>query len=131
MLSLPGGVSVALLRILLMAAVVFVITRWLRRALSGGNPLVRKPNKKPWWDDEKRRVETKPKLQTLQFRRDPHEVLGLDKGASRTAIDEARERLLEENSPEAVASMSEEIQELARRKTDEIEAAYTSLTKEQ
>jgi hypothetical protein len=131
-MSSLGGSTVALLRILLMAAVVFVITRWLRRALSGGGPTVRRPqNNKPWWDDEKRREEKKPKLQTLQFRQDPHEVLGLAKGASREAIDEARARLLDENSPDAVSSLSEEIQDLARRKTDEIEAAYVSLTEEQ
>lgn len=121
----------ALLRLLLMAAVVFVITRWLRRALSGGGPVRRPQNKKPWWDDEKRRGEQKPKLQTLQFRQDPYDVLGVEKGASREVIDEARKRLLEENSPNAVASLSEEIQELARRKTDEIETAHASLTKEQ
>lgn len=121
----------ALLRFLLMAAVVFVITRWLRRALTGGGSVRRQQNKKPWWDDEKRRSENKPKLQTLQFRRDPHEVLGLEKGASREAVDEAREHLLKENSPDAVASMSEEIQELARRKTDEIETAFASLIEEQ
>lgn len=120
----------ALLRILLMAAVVFFITRWLRRALSGGGMLQRKQQKKPWWDDQKRRVDSKPKLQTLQFRRDPHEVLGVEKGASREAIDEAKDRLLKENSPESVASMSEEIQELAKRKTGEIETAYKSLTEE-
>jgi DnaJ-domain-containing protein 1 len=122
---------VALLRFLLMAAVVFVITRWLRRALTGGGSVRRQQNKKPWWDDEKRRGDAKPKLQTLEFRRDPHEVLGLEKGVNREAAEEARERLLKENSPDAVASMSEDLQELARRKTDEIESAFASLIEEE
>ena len=118
-----------LLRLLLMAAVVFVVTRWLRRALAGGNLRRGQPAaKKPWWDSEERRKETKPRLQTLQFRRDPHEVLGLSKGASDDAIEEAYERLLRENSPESVATMGEEIQEFARRKTEEIKAAYAALT---
>jgi len=121
---------VALLKILLMAAVVFFITRWLRRALTGGGMIQRRPQNKPWWDDQKRRVDSKPKLQTLQFRRDPHEVLGVEKGSSREVIDEARDRLLNENRPEAVASLSEEIQELAKRKTEEIETAYASLIEE-
>ncbi len=108
-----------LLRLLLMAAVVFVVTRWLRRALAGGNTRRGQPAaKKPWWDSEERRKETKPRLRTLQFRRDPHEVLGLSKGASDDAIEEAYERLLRENSPESVATMGEEIQEFARRKTE-------------
>ena len=120
----------ALLRLLLMAAVVFLITRWLRRALSGGGVGRKTKPKKAWWDDESRRTDSRPKLQTLQFRRDPHEVLGLSKGASRESIDEAYERLIRENSPEAVTDMGEEIQDFARRKTEEIEAAYVSLTKE-
>ena len=118
----------ALLRLLLMAAVVFVVTRWLRRALSTGVSQRRTTQKKPWWDSEQRRKETRPKLQTLQFRRDPHEVLGLSKGAGLDAIEEAYKKLLEENSPEAVSSMGEDIQEFARRKTEEIEAAYAALT---
>ena len=118
----------ALLRLLLMAAVVFVVTRWLRRALTGGGVRRQPSPKKPWWDSEERRKETKPRLQTLQFRRDPHEVLGLSKGATADAIQEAYERLLRENSPESVSTMGEDIQEFARRKTDEIKAAYAALT---
>ena len=120
----------ALLRLLLMAALVFVVTRWLRRALTQG--LTRRPGaaKKPWWDDKKRQTDTRPKLQTLEFRRDPHEVLGLVKGASQDAIRESYERFIHENSPESVASMSDDIQEFARRKTEEIEAAYAALTEE-
>ncbi len=117
----------ALLRLLLMAAVVFVVTRWLRRALTSGGARRKPVGKKPWWDSEERRKETKPRLQTLQFRRDPHEVLGLSKGASKEAIEEAYERLIRENSPEAVSEMGDEIQEFARRKTEEIKAAYAAL----
>ena len=120
----------ALLRLLLMAALVFVVTRWLRRALTPGQGRRRSVGKKPWWDDKSRRTDTRPKLQTLQFRRDPHEVLGLSKGASRESVDQAYERLIQENSPESVSSMSEEIQDFARRKTEEIEAAYAALTED-
>ena len=118
----------ALLRILAIAAVVFFITRWLRRALTRDRSQA--PSGKPWWDAESRRKEEKPKLTTLNFRRDPHEVLGLERGASRAAIDEARADLLAQNSPEAVAGMSEDIQALARRKTDDIEDAYGALTED-
>ena len=57
-------------------------------------------------------------------------MLGLEKGATREAIDEAKQRLLDQNSPETVAGMSEEIQAVAQRKTEEIEQAYQDLTKE-
>ena len=120
----------SLLRVLAIAAVIFFVTRWLRRALAAGTQGRRSPSGKPWWDDRSAQVPEKPKLKTLQFRRDPYEVLGLQKGASREAIDEARERLLQQNSPETVEGMSDEIQALAERKTTEIEEAYVALTKE-
>ncbi len=120
----------SLLRVLAIAVVVFVITPWLRRALSGSMQSRRSPSGKPWWDDPSRQQSEKPKLKTLQFKRDPYEVLGLQKGASREAIDQARADLLKQNSPEAVEGMSEEIQALAERKTQEIEQAYADLTKE-
>lgn len=124
-----------LLRILAISAVVFFITRWLRRALSVDRS--RSPSGKPWWDndvhrtDEARRADDKPTLTTLSFERDPHEVLGLEKGASRILIDEARTAMLSRNSPEAVEGMSDDIQAVARRNTDEIEAAYAAVTKDE
>ena len=120
----------ALLRVLAIAVVIFVITRWLRRTLTNGLQKRGSPSGKPWWDDPNRQQSDKPKLKTLQFRRDPYEVLGLEKGATREAIDEAKQRLLDQNSPETVAGMSEEIQAVAQRKTEEIEQAYQDLTKE-
>ena len=119
----------ALLRVLAIAAVVFVITRWLRRALTGG-VTKRAPSGKPWWDDPARREGTRPKLTTLTFRRDPHEVLGVDKGATTDEIDTAYRTLLAQNSPETVDGMDDDIQALAQRKTEEIEAAYKALTEE-
>jgi len=120
---------VALLRILAIAAAVFFVTRWLRRALAGEKS--RSPSGKPWWDTETRRTEDKPKLTTLKFHQDPYEVLGLEKGASRALIDEARASLLAQNSPEAVVDMSEDIQAIARRNTDEIEDAYAALIEDE
>jgi hypothetical protein len=113
-----------------MAAIVFVLTRWLRRVLGGGEKVSRKPSGKLWWDDDSRHQSDKPKLKTLTFRRPPHVVLGVEKGAALEQIEEARARLLAENSPELVDSMSDEIQEVARRKTEEIEAAYAALVED-
>jgi hypothetical protein len=118
---------VALLRVLAIALVIYFVTRWLRRALVAGKS-TRAPSGKPWWDSEDQRDEKRPKLKTLKFRREPHEVLGLSRGANRAAIDEAYERLLAQNSPESVSSMSEEIQSLAQRKTEDIVEAYEALT---
>ena len=119
----------ALLRILAIAIVVGLVTRWLRRALSEG-ARKRSPSGKPWWDNEDARVDSRPKLKTLKFRRAPHDVLELDRGASRAAIDEAFERLSAQNSTASVENLSEEIQALAQRKTEELEAAYAALTEE-
>jgi len=69
-------------------------------------------------------------LKTLNFQRNPHEVLGLERGASAEAIEAAYNELLAQNSPESVADMSEDIQALARRNTDEIVEAYTALSKD-
>ena len=110
-----------------MAVMVFLLTRWLRRVAGTGEFVFKKAPKKQWWDETPSSQTSKPALKTLAFRRLPHTVLGIERGASRQTIEEARTRLLAENSPELVAQMSEEIQEVARRKTDEIEAAYAAL----
>ena len=119
----------ALLRVLAIAAVVFVITRWLRRALTGGTTK-RAPSGKPWWDAPDRRDDTRPKLKTLAFQRDPHDVLGVHKGATEDEIRAAYDALVAQNSPETVAGMDDDIQALAKRKTQEIEAAYKALTED-
>ena len=120
----------ALLRVLAVAALVFVVTRWLRKALSKQTGKS-SPSGKPWWDGQKRRTtDTKPKLTTLDFKRGPHDILGVEKGASMSAIEAAYLALLAKNSPEAVAGMSEDIQALARRNTAEINEAYAALQKD-
>jgi DnaJ-domain-containing protein 1 len=124
-----GGVVVALMRVLAIAAVVFLITRWLRRSLSG--PQRTSPSGKPWWDSAtKTGGNVKPKLTTLKFHRNPHEVLGLERDASPEAIEAAYNELLAQNSPETVADMSDDIQAVARRNTDEIIEAFTALSKD-
>ena len=120
----------ALLRVLAIAAVVFVITRWLRRALTGGMSK-RAPSGKPWWDDPARREGSRPKLKTLEFRRDPHDVLGVKKGATAEEIKAAYDALTAQNSPDTVAGMDEDIQALAKRKTEEIVEAFEALTKDE
>ncbi len=57
-------------------------------------------------------------------------MLGVPKGASIEAVEAAYLALLAKNSPEAVAGMSDEIQALAKRKTDEINEAYAALKKD-
>lgn len=118
-----------LLRLVAIAAIVFVVTRWLRKALSVQTG--KSPSGKPWWDNQaKRTADSKPKLKTLNFQRSPHEVLGVDRGASDEAIEAAYLSLLAKNSPEAVAGMSDDIQSLAQRNTEEINEAYAALQKD-
>ena len=57
-------------------------------------------------------------------------MLGIDRGASPDAVEAAYLALLAQNSPEAVDGMSEDIQALAKRNTDEINEAYAELTKD-
>ena len=120
----------ALLRVLAVAALVFVVTRWLRKALTMQTGKA-SPSGKPWWDGKKSQTaDTKPKLTTLDFKRGPHDILGIEKGASMPAIEAAYLALLAKNSPEAVAGMSEDIQALAQRNTEEINEAYAALQKD-
>jgi DnaJ-domain-containing protein 1 len=114
-----------------MALMVFLLTRWLRRVTGTGEFVFKKAPKKQWWDEAATTQTDKPALKTLAFRRLPHTILGVERGASRQIIEEARTRLLTENSPELVAQMSDEIQEVARRKTEEIETAYAAIVKDQ
>ena len=56
--------------------------------------------------------------------RAPHDVLGV---SARATPDEARaayQRLVHENHPDRVASMSQEIRDLAERRTKELNRAY-------
>lgn len=66
----------------------------------------------------------------LAFKRDPYRVLGLKRTASPAEVDATRARLLDENAPEKLANMSEELRTMAQRRREEVEAAYAEITSE-
>lgn len=57
----------------------------------------------------------------------PHEVLGIPPGASMKEIHAAYRKLVQQYHPDKVSHLGEELQETARRKFIEIQAAYEAL----
>jgi preprotein translocase subunit Sec63 len=60
---------------------------------------------------------------------DPHAVLGVDPGASRDEIARAYREQLKRYHPDRVADLGPELQQVAHRKTVELQRAYTELTR--
>ncbi|PIP38839.1 MAG: hypothetical protein COX19_10520 [Desulfobacterales bacterium CG23_combo_of_CG06-09_8_20_14_all_51_8] len=61
---------------------------------------------------------------------DPYEILGIAPGASREQIHAAYRAAVQQYHPDKVAHLGVELQELARKKFVEIQAAYEFLMKE-
>jgi preprotein translocase subunit Sec63 len=60
---------------------------------------------------------------------DPYEILGVSRGASTKAVTQAYRERLKEYHPDRVAGLGAELQDLAHRKTLDIQRAYTELTR--
>ena len=80
---------------------------WLRRALLPA-PRPRAVDGAPW---------------------DPHAILGVPRGASTEVVTQAYHDRLKEYHPDRVASLGAELQDLAHRKTLDIQRAYAELTR--
>lgn len=59
----------------------------------------------------------------------PYQVLGVAPGASREEIDSAYKSLMKQYHPDRVHGLGEELQKVAREKSQAINAAYAKLTK--
>lgn len=66
--------------------------------------------------------------QVIELRRDPFQVLGVDRDISPTELDAHLERLRRENDPSRLEGMSAELRAHAERRLAEVEAAYSQLT---
>jgi DnaJ-domain-containing protein 1 len=60
---------------------------------------------------------------------DPHAILGVPRGASQDAVTQAYHERLKEYHPDRVASLGGELQDLAHKKTLDIQRAYAELTR--
>lgn len=60
---------------------------------------------------------------------DPHAILGVPRGASVDAVTQAYRERMKEYHPDRVAGLGTELQDLAHRKTLDIQRAYTELTR--
>lgn len=97
-----------LVRVLLLAILVYLIVRGVRRLLATAPAAPSRPS-------------------TPRAERSAYEVLGVPANATTGEIRAAYQRLVRENHPDRVADMSPEIRELAERRTKEINAAYEKL----
>lgn|GEM_PF-6746014 len=71
-----------------------------------------------------------PRGQVIELRRDPYQVLGVDRDTSPDELRAHVERLRKENDPERLAGMSDDLRAHARRRLAEVEAAYAELTEQ-
>lgn len=60
---------------------------------------------------------------------DPHAILGVPPGASEEVLTRAYHDRLKEYHPDRVAALGAELQDLAHRKTLDIQRAYAELTR--
>jgi preprotein translocase subunit Sec63 len=96
------------IRALLLVVVAIVVVR-LVRALLARSLAQRGPEATPRWD--------------------PHAVLGVGRGASREEIVQAYREQLKRYHPDRVADLGPELQQVAHRKTVDLQRAYAELTR--
>jgi preprotein translocase subunit Sec63 len=94
-------------RVLQFVIVFALVLLWLRRLL-GRAPRPRAADGAPW---------------------DPHAILGVPHGATPDVVTRAYRDRLKEYHPDRVASLGADLQELAHRKTLDIQRAYSELTR--
>ncbi len=109
----------ALFRLLLVVGLGYLVFQFLRSRLEQARAQ----------DPAPPRPAPGPKV--IAFERTPWQVLDLEEGANRRAIDAAYARLREANSPEKLAGMSDELRALAERRTRELDDAYQLLVAEE
>lgn len=69
-----------------------------------------------------------PRGQVIELRRDPYQVLGVDRDTTPAALEAHMEKLRRENDPERLEGMSDELRAHAERRLSEAESAYARIT---
>ncbi len=100
-----------LIKWLLIGSAIYLVWRLTRGFISSGN--------------EPRRPESPPYNPPREL--DPHDVLGVPRGASRKEIHAAYQQKILQYHPDKVADLGDELKEVAERRTKEINAAYAEL----
>jgi DnaJ-domain-containing protein 1 len=106
-----------MIRYILLAAIAWLVVRWFQRYLASG------PTPAP----RRRVAASPPRPWSGEPDRPAHEVLGVRPDATPEEIRAAYQHLVRENHPDRVAHMAREFQELADRRTKEINRAYEQL----
>lgn len=65
--------------------------------------------------------------QVIELRRDPYQVLGIDRDTPREELDAHVERIRQENDPAKLEGLSDELRAHAERRVAEVESAYTEI----
>lgn len=99
-----------MVRYVLFSLIAWIVFQWFRKYLN----IPQKTRTRP----------TQPSSAPSQS---PYDVLGVSPSASGPDIREAYQNLVRQYHPDRVASMPHEFQEVAERRTKEINAAYTEL----
>jgi len=100
------------IRTLLIIALVAYVLYWIKSATKKGG---------------KKRIP--PRAVDSLGEHSPHEVLGVEVGASQEEIRRAYQQRVQQYHPDRVANMADELRELAEQRTKEINAAYDALTR--
>lgn len=66
--------------------------------------------------------------QVIELKRDPYQILGIDRDASPADLEAHIEQLRSENDPARLDGMSDELRAHAERRLAEVEAAYAEIT---
>ena len=71
--------------------------------------------------------QSSPRGKLIELRRDPYQVLGLDRDASPEEMEARVAQLRRENDPSRLGDMSEELRAHAARRIEEVEVAWRTL----
>jgi DnaJ-domain-containing protein 1 len=115
---------VSLLRFILLAILLYGVYRAVKGAMAKPKELKKAPAPKP-----PPLAPPPPPTETVDGK-DPHEILGVEKGASPQTIRAAYQKLVKEYHPDRTATLASEIRELAEKRTRQINRAYEILTRD-
>lgn len=85
------------------------------------------PTSRPGSPPRDSRPDNVQRGKVIELRRDPWQVLGVDRDISAQELAAHVQRLLDENDPERLAHMSDDLRAFAARRTEEVQKAYSEI----